>query len=61
MLAAGMVTAVLGLILVFAPGAGILGLLSLVAAFAIVAGILLIAYGVQIGGSGRSIGIIRAR
>jgi uncharacterized membrane protein HdeD (DUF308 family) len=48
LLGPGIVTALFGLYVIVFPGAGILGLLGLVAAFAFVAGILLLAAGFQL-------------
>jgi uncharacterized membrane protein HdeD (DUF308 family) len=44
----GIVTALFGLLVVVAPGAGILSLLGLVSAFAVVSGALLIASGIEL-------------
>jgi uncharacterized membrane protein HdeD (DUF308 family) len=44
----GIVTALFGLLIVAAPGAGILSLLGLVSAFAVISGVLLIASGIEL-------------
>lgn len=51
-LASGVVTAVFGLYVLVLPGAGILSLLGLLAAFAFLAGVLLLAAGFQLRGFG---------